>query len=405
VDTNRAAPRSSVRHGVRLFRVGGIEINIDYSWLFIFLLVLWSLSVGYFPSVVPGQGVGVYWIAGLIATVGLFASILLHELSHSFAARRAGIEVPSITLFLFGGVSEMSDEPRRPPTEIWIAAVGPLTSFVLAGFFWVLYALWPAAEPGLFRSILGYLAFINAALGVFNLLPGFPLDGGRILRAVVWWRTGSLERATRAAANAGQGFAIGLMVLGALQIFGGNLIGGIWLILIGLFLRGMAQASYQAVVLRQALGDVEVGDVMIHDPVTVTPDTPIRSLIDDYFLTFGYRGFPVVEDGQVRGVVSIADVKDVPAERRDETRVAETMRRLEPALRIDPRAALSDALRQMAREGTGRLVVMRDGALVGMITKTGLSRFVELHEILGDVDSARAHAPAAATARDEQAHG
>jgi Zn-dependent protease/CBS domain-containing protein len=404
MDPTQATPRATVRRsGVRLFRVGGIEIDIDYSWLLIFLLVLWSLSVGYFPSVAPGMGVGIYWVAGLIATVGLFGSILLHELSHSFAARRAGIDVPAITLFLFGGVSEMSDEPRRPPTEIWIAAVGPLTSFALAGVFWVAYALWPAAEPGLVGPIIGYLAFINAALGVFNLLPGFPLDGGRILRAAVWWRTGSLERATRVATNAGKGFAIGLMVLGALEIFGGSLIGGIWLILIGLFLRGMAQASYQAVVLRHALGDVEVGEVMIRDPVSVAPDTSIRSLIDDYFLAYGYRGFPVVENGQVRGVISIAEVKDVPAERRDEVRVADTMRRIEPALLVDPHAALSDALRQMARERTGRLVVSRDGALLGMITKTGLSRFVEMHEVLGDLDGAGAPPPAD-TARGVETH-
>jgi Zn-dependent protease/CBS domain-containing protein len=372
-----------VKRGVFLFRIAGIRIHIDYSWLVIFLLVLWSLSVGYFPSAVPGGSALAYWAAGLAATLLLFASILVHELSHALVARRSGIEIPAITLFLLGGIAHMSEEPRDAATELKVGGVGPLTSFVLAAFFWAVYAVYPGDSPSLGRSLVGYLAAINAALGVFNLLPGYPLDGGRVLRAVEWWRTGSLRHATRIASNAGQGLAIGLMVLGALNLFAGGLVGGLWLILLGLFLRGMAIAGFQETVLRRVLEDVSVADVMVRDVVTVPRELPVRSLIDDYLLAYGYRGFPVVENGHVTGVISFRDVKQVPEQDRARVTVGESMRPIDRSVEITPDAALLDALRQMAEEHTDRLLVMRNGALAGMITKTALHRFVELRDTLG----------------------
>jgi Zn-dependent protease len=378
--TSQARPMGT--RAIHLFRVAGIRIDLDYSWFLIFLLVLWSLSVGYFPRTDPDQTTTSYWIAGLLATLLFFLSILAHELSHALVALRSGIEIPAITLFLFGGVSHMERQPQRPVTEMRIAIVGPLTSLALALGFWALYVAGQGALPSLISSVLGYLAWINAALAVFNLLPGFPLDGGRVFRAIVWWRTGSLERATKLAADVGRGFALGLMVLGALQIFAGALLGGLWMVFIGMFLRGMATTDYQNLMIRRALDDVTVEQVMIHDVVSVRPDLPIRKLIDDYFLAFGYRGFPVMTGDRLEGLISVADVKDVPGEDRDRTTVRERMRPLDSEILIAPEASLTEALKRLVRADVGRLIVMRSGKLVGMITTNGLGRFVELRRVL-----------------------
>lgn len=257
------------RGGLSLFRVAGIQVRVDPSWLLIFGLILWSLSAGYFPRAYPDSDTAGYWTAGLLSTLLFFASLLVHELSHSIMARRAGLEVPSITLFLFGGASEMTSEPDDPATEFRIAIVGPLASFALAALFWLVGSVVPAGLPALFGAVLEYLAWINLALGVFNLLPGLPLDGGRVVRAIVWWRTGSIETGSRVASRAGQGLGLGLMVLGGLQIFGGALVGGIWLILIGLFVRGLAASSHRGLRVRQALEGLHVADVMVSEVETV----------------------------------------------------------------------------------------------------------------------------------------
>src|SRR5919198_2982046 len=248
--------------GLRLMHIAGIQITIDPSWFLIFLLIVFSLSAGYFPRAFPGQHVSAYWGAGVLATLLFFASILVHELAHALMAQRAGIHIPEITLFIFGGVARLSEEAEDPKTELTIAIVGPLTSFALALLFWGLNRVLAPAPPSFAHASLTYLAWINMAVGIFNLIPGFPLDGGRVLRAFLWYRSGSLTRATRTASQVGKGFAMILMLLGALQIFTGSLLGGLWLIFIGMFLRGTAEGGYQEVVLRQALADVAVHEVM-----------------------------------------------------------------------------------------------------------------------------------------------
>lgn len=371
------------RRGLSLFRVAGIEIRLDYSWLFIFGLILVSLSAGYFPRAYPEQSTSSYWIAGVFGTLLFFVSILIHELSHAVVARQSGIRVPAITLFLFGGVSQMEEEANTPATEFRIAVAGPVISFALAALFWGIGRSLSDAVPTLAVAVVHYLAFINAALGVFNLLPGFPLDGGRVLRALVWWRTGSLRRATRTAADAGKGLAVGLMILGGLQIlFAGALIGGLWLVFIGMFLRGMAEAGYQTLVLRQALVDATAAEVAITDVVTVPPKTTIREFVDDYLLGRGYRAFPVVEGDAVRGLISASELKDIPAEKRDAVTVEQRMIPLSDAVRVAPDLPLVDALQKLAVAPGGRLLVMRGNELIGMLTKSGLARFVEIRQLL-----------------------
>lgn len=370
------------RRGLALFRIRGIQIRVDYSWLIIFFLIWWSLAAGYFPRVHPDAAASAYWVTGLLGTLLFFVSILVHELSHSVVAQRAGMEVPSITLFLFGGVSEMREEAKTPKAEFWIAIVGPLASFALALLFGALYALLEPSGESLVRHVVGYLAWINAALGIFNLLPGMPLDGGRVLRAAVWHFTGSQERGSRLAADAGKGLAFGLMALGALEIFMGGLLGGLWLILIGMFLRTLAGASYRGLALRNALRDIPVERFMTRDVVTVPADASVRELVDDYILGRGYRGFPVLQGGRVVGLVSLADVKGVPAAEREGTRVEARMTPLTEDTRVPPGTALDAVHERIARADLGRVLVMRGDELLGMVTRTGLERLVSFREAL-----------------------
>ena len=372
------------RGGFALFRIAGIQVRVDPSWFLIFLLIWWSLSAGYFPRARPEASALEAWGAGLLTALLFFVSLLLHELSHSLVARRAGHEVRSITLFLFGGASEMTTEPADPATEFRIAVVGPLASFALALLFWLLGRALPDGTPDLLPSIVQYLAWINVALGTFNLLPGFPLDGGRILRALVWWRTGSLRRASRMATQAGKGLGLGLALLGGIQIFSGALVGGIWLVLIGLFARGLAESSYQSLILRELLGQVSVADVMVREPVTVPPDLTLDRVIDDYVLAQGFRGFPVVEGGRALGVISLERLARVPPELRAQQRVREHLEPADAERSVAPDTPLLEALAQMGRVGAQRLLVLRPGSaeLVGLLTQSGLVRFVELRQAL-----------------------
>ncbi|HSF19039.1 MAG TPA: site-2 protease family protein [Vicinamibacteria bacterium] len=381
-----AAPHSTngerMERGIQLFRVAGIRIVIDYSWFAIFLLVLFSLSVGYFPQEHPDESGVTYWIAGLAATLLFFLSILLHELAHSLMAIRSGISIPSITLFVFGGVSKLSEEAKDPGTELKIAIVGPLTSFFLALLFWAMSRLVEPVALPLVVSTLDYLALINGALGVFNLIPGFPLDGGRVLRAIWWRRTGSLQAATRLVSDLGKGFALALMLLGAVQIFFHNLLGGAWLLFIGMFLRGVAERGYQDMMLRGALEGVQVSDVMVRDVVTVSPRTSLRDLVNDYFLRYGYHGFPVLEQNRAVGLVSISSLAGVREEELAEKTVAAVMTPLDDSRIIAADAPLIEALTRMAPSGVGRLVVMVGQNMVGLITRTGLARLVEIRRQL-----------------------
>jgi Zn-dependent protease/CBS domain-containing protein len=380
--TASAAPQSIRTRGFTLFRDAGIQIRIDPSWFLIFLLIAWSLAVGYFPRGVPDQHPIGYAIAGVLAALLFFASLLLHELAHSLVARAYGFSVPTITLFLFGGASHMAREPDRPGQEFWIAVVGPLASFAVGALFLVLSGI--VTTPLILARGIAYLGWINIALGVFNLLPGMPLDGGRILRAAVWRWTGSRRRASHVASLAGQGLAIGLVALGALQIFEGALLGGIWLILIGLFARSLAQASHQGTMLRHSLEGVSVADAMVRDVVRVSPDLPVARFVDDYVVGHGHRAFPVVDGERVQGIVSVESVRRIPVHRRGEARISECMDPIADSGRADPEMPLLDALQTMEQSGAQRLLVFdARGHLAGLLTRAAVARFLEMRRLLG----------------------
>lgn len=368
---------------INLFKVGGIQISIDLSWFIVFVLILWSLSVGYFPREFPAQDSYTYWLAGVVATILLFVSVIFHELAHSLTAIRAGLQIPEITLFIFGGISKLSEEAKDAADEFRIAVMGPLSSLMLAVVFLALEGAARSVSLPMVAVIFGYLAWINLALGIFNLVPGFPLDGGRMLRAFLWWKTGSLTSATKYASDVGKGLAVAMMVLGGIQIFGGMLIGGLWLIFIGAFLRGVAEGSYQDILMRQALEGVKVHEVMVEEVVSVPPELTVSGLVSSYLLRYGYRGYPVVgSDGEPVGIVEIFHIKDIDDPKQGTVTVEQVMEPVNPDLIVDPDVTLVDALKKINDSDLGRLLVMRNGRMVGILTKSGLNRFLEIRRIL-----------------------
>ncbi len=375
---------ASERKGsIELFKVAGVQVEIDYSWIVIAVLVWWSLSAGYFPRSYPGHALSSYWIVGALGTVLFFASVLGHELSHAALGNRLGENVTRITLFIFGGMAHLSNEPKTAGDEFKIAAIGPVSSVVIAAIFWTIeQTLAQLHAPALWVAVFSYLAFINVALAVFNLLPGFPLDGGRILRAILWHFWGDFRRATAAAADWGNTIAWGMIALGALEIFGGSLVSGIWMIFIGLFLRGAAHASYQSVVVEQMLGRARVADLMIHEPVSIDPDLTVGEAIDRYFLHHGHTGYPVMKDGRAMGLLSLSRVRECSPQDRGNRRVHEIMVPAGAKVTISPRATVSDAMHQMAEADSGRLLVVDGDHFEGLVTRSQIARFVQMKSML-----------------------
>lgn len=349
-----------------LFRIFGIPVRAHVSWLAILGLLTWSLAVGYFPQVLPDVPLAAHWVKGLLAALLLFASVLLHELSHSVAARRYGIPVSGITLHIFGGVSQLEREPDRPGAEFVIAIVGPLTSFAIAATLALATALFDV-PPGA-RAIMGYLTAVNVLVGVFNLIPGFPLDGGRLLRAALWKAKGNFQQATRKASRVGSAFALLLMGIGALRAFTGEFMGGLWLVLIGLFLRQAAEGNYQQVVLRRALGPLAVRDVMTREVIQVPADLPAGRVLDDFFWRHHVSSFPVLDDGRVVGILSLDRLRQVSPERLADTRSREIMLPLVEGLTAAPGDSLWQAFEKLAQNGLGRLAVLEAGRLVGYLS-------------------------------------
>ncbi len=370
------------------FRIGsirGIDIRIDYSWFVIVFLILWTLTKGLFPSSLPGLSEPTYLVMGLVGTALFFLSLLGHELSHSFVARAKGIEVAGITLFIFGGMAHTKAEATTPGDEFQIAGVGPLSSFVIALLF--ASVVWVGRPLGWSPAVLlvaSYLAYINRLLALFNLLPGFPLDGGRIFRSIVWKATGSLERATRWASWTGQAIAWVLIALGVYAMWQErSFLAGVWYVFIGWFLRNAAVSSYRQSRLQAVLEHGRAGDVMARDPETVPPDLTLQRLADDYFMRSRYGGFPVVQSGRALGLITLAQLKEVPRESWPRRTVADTMVPLSDSMVVGPDDSMRDALRAIQATAARRALVLRDGALVGVIAPADLSEWLERIRSIG----------------------
>lgn len=363
---------------ISLGRIAGFRFGVDFSWFIIFFLILWSFTAGVFPQQAPGLGGAVYLLMGVVGTLLFFASLVVHELSHAIIARRRGIEVESITLFLLGGIARTRSEARTPGDEFRIAAVGPLTSLLIATVLGGLGMIGMSAGWHIgVVVVLQYLALLNLVLAIFNLLPGFPLDGGRVLRAAVWHFTKDQTRATRVAAASGRIMAYVLFALGALQIFSGAVLGGIWLVFIGWFIRNAADAGYRQHLLRESLGGVTARDTMTATPQTIGPELTLDRVVEEYFLHTRYLSFPVVADGRALGIITLNQVKAVPREEWPVRTVADTMTPVAQGIVVAPTEPLMTIVERLQASPVRRLLVVEDGRLVGYITAHDVAAWLE----------------------------
>jgi Zn-dependent protease/predicted transcriptional regulator len=385
--------------GFRLGRVAGIDVQVDWSLLIIFFLITFSLAAGLFPSWHPDWGAALSWMTALVAAVAFFASVLAHELSHALVGRARGIEVKRITLFIFGGMAHMENEPRNWQAELWMAIVGPITSLTLGFGFLILAALF--AEPvtldaqhpeRLFAAlaplptVLLWLGNINIILGLFNLVPGFPLDGGRVLRALLWAYTGDMHRATRRASQGGQFFAWLLIISGLammlgirVPVFGTGFAPGVWLAFIGWFLHNAALVSYRQILIREALEDVPVTRLMQSRFSTVEPQLSVDALINEHLLGTEQRVFPVIEDNQFRGIVCLQDIRTVAPEKRAQTRVSQIMTPAQRVVHAAPEEDAATVLERLARRQINQLPVIEHGKLQGIVRREDIMRWLSLY--------------------------
>ena len=371
---------------ITLFKLLGFEVHIDPSWLIIVLLVIWSLTKGWFPSNYRDLAPATYLWMGICGAAGLFFSIVFHELCHSLVARRFGLPMKGITLFVFGGVAEMSDEPSSAKAEFLMAVAGPLSSILLGLMLYVVTALGGEVLSTPVTGVIDYLAAINFFLAVFNLLPAFPLDGGRVLRAALWQWKKNLRWATRIASRIGTGFGIFLILIGIFYVVMGNIINGIWLFMIGMFLRNAAQMSYQQVLIRKALEGETVQHFMKKDPVTVPSSISIKELVEDYIYNYHYKMYPVVEGGDLIGCITSRQVKDIPRDLWTSRTVGNVAIRSSPENTIDPAADALKALSVMSKTGNSRLMVVDDGRLVGIITLKDILGFISIKLALDEYE-------------------
>ena len=386
-----------MRDGIRIGKIFGINIYLDWSWIFIFLLITWSLAVGVFPAWHPEWSPGLSLIVATVASLMFFASILLHELSHSLVAKARGLPVRRITLFLFGGASNIEREPHDPKTEFLMAVVGPITSIVLGFIFLFLGGTLVSTMSGMMNepfetfsklsplaTLFLWLGPINIFVGLFNLLPGFPLDGGRILRSILWAVTKNFRVATLWAAGVGHLIAWLLIISGmamafgvTIRFFGTGLINGLWLIFLGWFLNTAASQSYHQVVIQDLLDDIPVALLMRNNVSAVSPDLSVSSLVYQSIIGTGESAFPVVEGDRIVGLVSLEDVRKVPRDAWDRTTVREIMTRAEELAVVSPEEKVSEALNQLEKRDVRQVPVVQNGHLLGLLRRRDIMRWLQ----------------------------
>jgi Zn-dependent protease/predicted transcriptional regulator len=391
-----------MRTGLRIGKIFGINIHVDWSWIFIFLLIMWDLAAGVFPELHPGWGIGLIWGTSLVASLLFFASVLAHELAHSLVAKANGIPVHDITLFLFGGVSNIQSEPSSSGVEFLMAIVGPLTSIIL-GLIFLFFSgsasaglevvtantLQPLSQLNPLSTLLLWLGPINILLGVFNLIPGFPLDGGRVLRSIIWAISKDLRQATLWASWAGQfvawifiGAGISMIFGISIPFLGSGFIGGLWIAFIGWFLNGAAVQSYQKVVIEDVLEGVSVDQLMRTNPPTVLSGISVNILVHGHIMGTDERAFPVMDNGRMIGIVCIEDVRKVPQERWDRVMVNEIMTPINQLVLAAPGDDASHALHQLADRDVNQMPVLENGNLIGMLRRRDIMRWLQLHSEL-----------------------
>ncbi len=364
---------------ITLVKLFGFEVKIDFSWLILGLLISWTLAQGFFPNSYKGLEPAVYWAMGVAAAIGLLISIIFHELWHSLIARKFGLAMKGITLFIFGGVAEMTEEPPSPKAEFFMAVAGPVSSIVLGAALVGISIIargngWPLP----FIGVSNYLGFLNLMLAGFNLVPAFPLDGGRVLRAVLWGWKNNLRWATRVASSIGSAFGMILVFVGALQFVFGNVVGGIWLFLIGMFLRGASRSALTQLTIQRALQGESVRKYMKENPVTVSPDITIHEFVEDYIFKYHFKMFPVVDGGRLVGCATLNQVKEIPRDEWARRRVAELSTACSKENTVSADEPVLNTLAQMSRTNASRLIVVEAEKLVGVITLKDIMKLISL---------------------------
>lgn len=364
---------------VTLFKLMGFQVRLDPSWLILAVLITWTLAEGWFPAHYQGLSHASYWWMGAAGALGLFVSIVFHELCHSLIARRYGLPMRGITLFIFGGVAEMDEEPESPRVEFLMAAAGPFSSFLLAlGFHYAHAAGARAGWPLQITGTVRYLALINAMLAIFNLIPGFPLDGGRLLRSILWGWTGNLRWATRIASQIGSGFGTLIFIMGIFNVLAGNVVGGLWWFLIGTFLRNASRMSYQQLLTRRAFEGERISRFMNRDPITVPSTLSVAALVEDYVYRYHFKMFPVVDNGGLVGCVGMREVKHTPREEWASLTVGEIASKCSTENTIGPDADALSAISTMSRTGRSRLLVVEGDRLVGIVSLKDMLKLLSI---------------------------
>ncbi len=370
-----------MKASIRLGKIAGIEIGIHYSWFVVLALFTWSLAAGFFPDRYEGWSQVTYWGTAIVAALLLFASVLVHELAHSLVARGRGFPVEGITLFILGGVSNLRAEARGPKDEFVISAAGPLTSVVLAVIFRL--ALVPLGDRDTpVAAVLTYLALVNVLLALFNLLPAFPLDGGRVLRSIIWGATHSLSKATSVAARVGQVAGYLFIAAGVFEVLRGNFLGGLWIAFVGWFLQSAASTSLREMEAEASLKGILVEDVMERHPLTIGPDVSIQEAVFDYFLRHGKRALPVVEGDRLMGILTLTDVKSVPQQHWGSRKVRDEMTPV-PLKSLSPHDELAQALVLLGQDSLNQAPVVEGGQLVGLLSRANIIQYLHSRRELG----------------------
>ncbi len=363
---------------VKIGRIRGINIKLDYSWFLVFLFIIWSLAHNYLPSQYPDKPISFYWIIGGVSALSLYLSVLVHELAHSTVAENKGLDISNITLYFFGGVSQIDEESTDPDTEAYMAIVGPITSMVIGGLFLVLYYTLGTGAPDAVDAVLMYSGYVNIMLAFFNMIPAFPMDGGRVFRAILWKRSGNLIKSTRTASTVSNVISVIFMGIGLFSIFSTGSFNGLWLIFIGLFINGSSKMGLSQTIISEALGKMTVREIMTKEVRTIDPDASIQRAIDEWFSVHKHQGYPVVENGELVGIVTIEDVRNVDPKRRDSVRVRDVMKTRGELVTISPDEKASDALMLMSSRNVGRLPVVEGGKLVGIITRSDIGKTIQI---------------------------
>lgn len=364
-----------IRGGLSIGRYFGIQVKLHWSWLIIFAIVTWVLAGVYFPNTFPEWSLATYVVTGVVTSLLFFLSVLVHEMAHSIIARRNGLPIDSITLFLFGGVSQLTEEPTTPELEFRMSLAGPLTSLAIGGLaLGIWYSLQDVNEP--VAAVAFWLGWINVVLAGFNLIPGFPLDGGRVLRSVIWWRSRNLHSATKIASGIGRGVGFLFIFGGIFLIFAGVFFTGIWLAFIGWFLESAASSSYRQLALKETLQGHSASEIMVRECPSVPRRTSIQNLVQDYVLRTGRRCFPVVEDGHVLGLVTMHNIKDVPKESWPVKTAEEAMTPFGKMKAVGPQEDLTTVMNIMTREDINQVPVVERDQIVGMVSRDNLLNFI-----------------------------